>query len=144
MAKKQPDLIIESHPDDYTGLPFLTLVKFHEEHLLCIVDNIDLKTIRAYVIDYCQSCDVDENVLLNLANDWWHDVDMKMIPFSFYVSKKGFAVQLSPVYREFTISHVMRIVGPVPYYEMVELSGIKKRKKSKATANALSNVVSFT
>lgn len=136
MAKNnKPELVIEQHPETYTGLKFLSLVKFQDDYLLCVIDNIDEKTLRTFVLDYCTGAGINESEFILLVNEWWESVDYRKLPLSIFLSKRGYAEHSSKIFREFDISNVVRIVGPVSYYEMKEIDLVRKRKRSKKKNN---------
>ena len=70
MAHNSYPLIIEQHPDNYTGYPFITLIVYGESQLLTIIDNQDKHNIYAYVLDFCQIEHIDEQLILKIANNW--------------------------------------------------------------------------
>jgi hypothetical protein len=121
-------LIVEEHPEDYEGYPFITLIQYRDEHYLSIIDNADEKTIHAYVLDYCGPANVSENHLVDIAAEWW-DNRKDRFPISFEFSRLGLTDQVSKIHRSFNIEYVKRIIGPLPKFEMSETSSVKRRKR---------------
>ena len=127
--KKQPaPLIIEQHPKDYTGFPFITLVQYHKTSLLCIVDNTDDNVIRAYVLDTCGPAGVDEEMVVEAAQDWFDNYS-NAYPISIHFSKIGISQITSKIYRTINIEFVSRAIGPVPKYPLLTNKSIKRRRR---------------
>jgi len=121
-------LIVEEHPDDYEGYPFITLIQYRDEHYLAIIDNADDKAIHAYVLDYCGPEQVSENSIVDIAADWWEE-RRDRFPISFEFSRLGLTNEVSRIHKSFNIEYVKRIIGPLPKFEMSEVSSVKRRKR---------------
>ena len=132
-AKHVMPLIVESHPNDYTGYPFITLIKFRQEHILTIIDNSDDKSIIAYVLDDCGPAKVSEELLVTIANEWY-DHNSDNYPLSIEFSKRGVHDQFGLILRTFNIEFISRIIGPVPYYEMDEALAVKRKRRKPISA----------
>lgn len=144
-AKHSMPLIVEKHPDDYTGYPFITLIKFRQEHILTIVDNSDDKTLISYVLDDCGPAKVNEELLILIANEWHNSG--RRYPLSIELSKRGVNDHFSPILRTFSLEFVSRIIGPVPLYKMDQAIVVKrKRRKPISTAVEIrrNNIVNLT
>jgi hypothetical protein len=127
-------LIIEPHPVDYVGLPFLTLVQYRKQPMLAIIDNLDTDAIRAYVLDMCGPEDIDEEVILTAAAEWYatnrHD-----IPVSIEFSRMGLTPLTTRIYRVLNVEFVSRIIGPVPKFPMNTVKSVKRRRRRVLPAN---------
>jgi len=121
-------LIIEQHPEHYEGYPFITLLQYCEEDLLVIVDNANDKTITAYVLDYCAASNVDEELVIKVATDWYF-VSNRSHPLSIEFSRQGLAHAVSAIYKSFSVPFVSRAIGTIPKFEMNEIVSIKRRRK---------------
>lgn len=130
MKSTKPDLIIEPHPQSYEGYPFITLVKFQYDYVLCIVDNVDDKTLKAYVLDECAAVNLNEKAIIQVAEQWYNDKSDRY-PLSIEFSHRGLSPHVSEIFKEFDLNHITRIVGPVPRYEMKEIKNVRRRKKRK-------------
>lgn len=133
MAKKRTrgnpiPLIVENHPDDYDGYPFITLIQYRNQHVLAIVDNADNKTIRSYVLDLCGPAMVDEEQIIKIATEWW-DNKKDAYPISFEFARLGLTNKVSAIYRTYAIEYVIRVIGPLPKFEMNEVRSVKRRKR---------------
>jgi len=121
-------LIVEKHPEDYQGYPFITLIQYKDQDLLIIVDNVDEKNIDAYVLDLCGPENIDEEHMINVVSVWW-DERRERFPVSFEFSRLNETSQVSKIFRTFHIEYVTRVIGPLPHFEMNEASKIRRRKR---------------
>lgn len=121
-------LIIEEHPDNYNGYPFITLIQYRNQHVLAVIDNMTPKKIKAYVLDLCGPAKVDEEEIINVASEWY-EFDYERHPISIEFSKRGLSNYVSPIYREFNVDFVTRIIGPVPRFDMSTIHSIKRRRR---------------
>ena len=64
-------LIVEPHPKDYSGYPFIKLVQYRKLPMLVIVDNIDDEVLRTFVLDLCGPEGIDEDILFRTAANWY-------------------------------------------------------------------------
>ena len=107
MKKKKPinhsiPLIVEQHPLDYKGYPFITLIQYRKQHILTVVDNTTDKTIRAIVLDLCGPENVNENEVINVAARWYEH-NRNNYPVSFEFSKLGMGHQIEKILKSYNI-----------------------------------------
>lgn len=121
-------LIIEPHPQEYDGLPFVTLIQYSRDALLTIVDNIDGDVIRAFVLDLCGPESVDEEMIINVANEWYTTLH-GTVPLSVEFSRRGLTHISSKIYRTLNIEYVSRIIGPVISYPTSEVKRVRRRRR---------------
>ena len=121
-------LIVEPHPKDYTGYPFLTLVQYRKNPMLVIVDNADDEILRTFVLDLCGPEGISEDVLFKTAL-YWYENNRGNFPISVEFSKIGLTPQTSRIYRALNIEFVSRVIGPVPTYPMKTVKSIKRRRR---------------
>ena len=121
-------LIIEEHPADYDGYPFITLIEFRDNHLLGIIDNATDKMVKAYILDLCGPSSVNEEIVIKVAADWYSK-SKDRYPISFEFSKMGMSDDVKLIYKSFPIGFVTRIIGPIPKFEMNEVKSVKRRRK---------------
>jgi hypothetical protein len=119
-------LIIESHPENYDGYPFVTLIEHLGEHYLTIIDSINEKYIHTYVLDLCKPEGIDENKLIKIAEAWYATAK-KDHPLSIEFSIKGYTESAEKVLRSFSLKFTTRCIGPV-FYVNERLSSPSKRK----------------
>ena len=122
-------LIVEPHPADYDGYPFITLIEYRKEHTLTLVDNSNDKIVKAYVLDMCGPANVDEELLISVAKHWYDGNGLYRYPVSFTLSKFGLAGEASKIYRSFNIEYITRVIGPLPKFEMKEVKSVKRRRR---------------
>jgi hypothetical protein len=128
--KPTAPLIIETHPQDYNGYPFLTLVQYRKVPILVVVDNMDTETIRAFVVDLCDPEGLDKELLFKIAEDWFEH-DKNLFPISIAFSKLGITAQMSKIYRVLNIELVSRVIGPAPKFPMSEIKSVRRRRRKQ-------------
>lgn len=121
-------LIIEPHPKDYSGFPFITLIQYRKSPMLVIVDNADEEVIRTFVLDLCGPEQVDEELVITAAQDWYTE-NRSNWPISIEFSRRGLTPITSKIYRALNVEFVSRIIGPVPKYPMGTVKSIKRRRR---------------
>lgn len=126
--KKTIPLIVEPHPKEYVGFPFITLIQYRKAPILTIVDNADDETIRAFVLDLCGPEEINEELLLDIATNWY-DNSRPNYPISVEFSKRGLTLAVSKIYRVLNIEFVSRVIGPVPKYPMSTIKSVKRRRR---------------
>lgn len=127
-------LVIEPHPHDYVGLPFLTLIQYRKSPMLAIIDNIDVDTIRAYVLDMCGPEGVDEELIITAAAAWYA-TNRHSIPLSVEFSRNGLTPLATKIYRVLNVEFVSRIIGPVPKFPMDSVKSVKRRRRRLLPTN---------
>lgn len=128
-SKKSPaPLIVEAHPKDYSGFPFITLVQYRKHPMLAIIDNATDDVIRAFVLDLCGPEKVDEELIIQVAAEWYLN-NRQNIPISVEFSRLGIAAATSKIYRTLNVEFVSRVIGPVPRYPMSTVKSIKRRRR---------------
>ena len=127
-------LIVENHPEDYDGYPFITLIQYRDQHLLGIIDNITDKMIKAYILDFCGPTEVDEERVINIASEWYTN-SRERYPLSFEFSKRGMSDEVKAIYRSYAVGFVTRVIGPLPRFEMGEVKSVKRRRRKPISSN---------
>lgn len=127
-------LIVESHPDDYQGYPFITLIQYRKTHVLSIVDNSDDQSIKLYVLDLCGPEQVKEEKVIEIASQWYESARTQH-PLSVEFSKRGITNETGRIYRTFNTEFVTRVIGPLPRFEMSEVIRVKRRKRKPISPN---------
>ncbi len=126
--KKKLPLIVEPHPDNYNGYPFITLIQYKHQHLISIIDNADDKVIKAYVLDFCGPEGVNEEGILHAAGVWYENSRTRY-PVSVEFSKLDITADTSKILRTFSIDSVSRVIGPIARFAMNTGIKIKRRKR---------------
>jgi hypothetical protein len=133
--KKNAPLVVEPHPKEYAGFPFITLIQYRKQPMLAIVDNVDDDTIKAFVLDLCGPEQVNEETIISIAAEW--EAESKaQYPLSIEFSRRGLTPITSKIYRAMSLEFVSRVIGPVPRYPMDAVKSIKRRRR-KPISNAL-------
>lgn len=128
-TKKAPaPLIIEAHPKDYSGFPFITLIQYRKHPMLTIVDNATDDLIRVFVLDLCGPEKVDEELIIRVAAEWYNNSRLS-IPISVEFSRLGVIAGASKIYRTLNVEFVSRVIGPVPRYPMSAVKNVKRRRR---------------
>lgn len=127
-------LIVEEHPKNYEGYPFITLIQYRDQHLLGIIDNTTDKMIKAYILDLCAPTRVNEEQIIEVAKKWYSTAKDRY-PLSFEFSKLGLSEEVKGVYRSYAVGFVTRIIGPLPRFEMAEVKSVKRRRRKVISAN---------
>lgn len=126
--KHMRHIIVEPHPQDYTGYPFVALVQHKQTSYIAIIDNVNEKHIKAYVLDLCEPEGLSEKSIIDLAAEWY-DCSVTKHPISVEFSKRGISNVVGKIYRTFNLDAVVRIIGHVSYFPINEVYKIKRRKK---------------
>ncbi len=133
-SKKGPvPLIIEAHPKDYKGYPFITVIVYRKQPMLAIVDNADDETIKAFVLDYCGAEGVNEEQLILTAAEWYQ-TNRAAFPVSIEFSRRGLVQETSKIYRSLSMEFISRVIGPVPKFPMGSIKQIKRRRRKPIPA----------
>ena len=126
-------LIVEAHPVGYDGYPFITLLQYRQQHILTIIDNVDRKTIKAYVLDDCGPTNVNEELVISVAVEWYTK-SKDHYPLSFEFSRMGLTDEVSPIYKKFNIDFVSRLIGPTTTFDMANVLSTKRRRRKELPA----------
>lgn len=128
-------LIIEPHPKEYVGYPFITLIQYRDEHILSIIDNADDKHIKAYVLDRCGPEQISEEMIIQIA-DKWYENNSEKYPISFEFSRLQLSSVTHKIYKKFNMEFVTRVIGPLYKFPMNKVESTKRRRK-KSIPNGL-------
>ena len=126
-SRKSVPLIIEEHPQNYSGLPFITLIQYRKQPILTVVDNVDDTCVRAFVLDLCGPEHVSEELFINVVNQWY--TTSRHIPLSIFLSREGLTNLSSRIYRSLSTEFISRIIGPIQKYPFDTVVSIKRRRR---------------
>jgi len=135
MKKQAAPLIVEQHPKDYNGFPFITLIQYHKTPLLCIIDNATDYVIRAFVLDICGPAGVNEEMVIGAAQVWSEEGLSNNFPVSVHFGKLGINFETAKIYRTINIEFVSRAIGPVPRFPMETVRSVKRRRRKPLPPN---------
>lgn len=137
--QQQVPIIIEPHPEEYEGYPFITLFQYKQDHILTIVDNSTDKKVSALVLDFCGPEHVDEQFVIDIASEWYKAGSP--YPISIEFSKRGFSGVVNRLFKAFEMEFITRVIGPLPRFEM-ETEQTKRRRKRSVPKSAAKNQTS--
>lgn len=142
-TKQVVPLIVEPHPEGYTGFPFITLLQFRHEHLLTIIDNSDEKQIKSYILDLCGPKNVDEKLILSVAQ-YWYDNNRDKHPLSIEFARRDLTPVSALIYHTFDTEFISRVIGPLPKFAMDSNIKVKKRRRKNISKSITTkNIISF-
>lgn len=133
--KRQVPLIVEQHPEDYTGLPFITLIQYNNQSHLTVVDNAEDKFISAFVLDLCGPESIDQQAFFDVVSEWY-ETSKDDHPLSIALSMRGLTNVISRIHKTFNIDFVSRVIGPIHKFPMQPKKSIRRRKRKDIPKNA--------
>lgn len=126
--KTTAPLIVEPHPKDYKGYPFITLIQYRKQHFLTIIDNVDGESIKAYVLDLCGPENVNEDKIIQIAHSWFAESSAKH-PISVEFSKRGVTGETGKILKTYSLEFISRVIGPVYQFPISTVKSVKRRKR---------------
>lgn len=135
-------LVVENHPKQYKGFPFITYIQFHNSDVLAVVDNIHNKQLQCFVLDLCQPEEIDEASFIEIAARWYQDHSHR-VPLSVYMNQLGLDNSTNKIYRTYNIEFITRIVGPLFTYPINEVVVTRRKKRKSPVPQPRSKVVSI-
>lgn len=135
-------LVVENHPKQYKGFPFITYIQFHNSNVLALVDNVHNKQLQCFVLDFCQPEEIDEATLIEIASQWYADHSHR-VPLSVYMNQIGVNGSTDKLYRTYNIEFITRIVGPLFTYPINEVVVTRRKKRKSPIPQAKTKVVSL-
>jgi hypothetical protein len=121
-------LLIEEHPEDYIGFPFITLIQYKKQPLLTIVDNINDSSVKAYVLDLCRSENINEDLIVTVAANWFYN-NSANYPVSIEYSKQNLLETTSKIYKILNIEFITRVIGPTFRFPTNQVSSVRRRRR---------------
>lgn len=126
-------LVIEPHPKDYKGYPFITLLMYRKQHMLAIIDNTNEQSVEAFILDLCAAEGINEERLILVASEWY-EKSRDRYPISIEFSKRGLTCDTARIYRSLNTEHITRVIGPVPNFPMDTVRSVKRRRRKAVPA----------
>lgn len=68
-----------------TKFPFLSYIRFRNEDLVGVVQNVDSQVVSFFVYNYLTTTN-DKTAFLNLSQEWW-DNSNRMIPIDIFLKE---------------------------------------------------------
>lgn len=130
MASKKTTapLIVEPHPKDYKGYPFITLIQYRKQHFLTIVDNVYNDNIKAYVLDMCGPESISEDQIIQIAHEWY-ETNSKKFPISVEFSRRGVTNETGKILKTYSVEFVSRVIGPINQFPISTVKSVRRRKR---------------
>ncbi len=130
----QPELIIEDHPEDYTGAPWVTLVKYHDDKIhLVVVNCLAEEYLWAYALEAMSP--TEQNIFHIVCAEYWESV-LYSEPVRLRVSMDQWLVErelthlFGPKISGYYVDNISRIIGPVRYSTpLPPKSKVRRRKR---------------
>lgn len=131
--RKVADLIIEDHPEDYSGPEWLTLVHYINHSKLVVVDTLDKTYLWGYNFEDFVSPERD---LFIMMMDMYWESDLygeplrNRVPVHEWIIDRGMVEIFGPRLVAYNINDILRVVGPVRYADPEsEKVNVKRRKR---------------
>lgn len=139
VPKRYP-FFVEPHPDNYNGYHPLSIIEFDDVSFLPsgektdfgIIDNIflavnakDWRRVRYLSISEVERVNMDACLLI--LNQWDEN-----IPLSVFCDKIGISPIIRHAWRVVNTQHIVRIIGPVYYFDVGQNTTTKRRKVKRS------------
>ena len=125
VKKKIPPLLIE-HQDDDTNMHLFSMIEYHRNEYICIIDDITSVEIKAFILDKHFNDIIDRSHLISEAIQWFYSASHRH-QLSIELAKKGLTELIGPLYRKFELNGVSRVIGKPFIYP--QLSKVKVKRK---------------
>ncbi len=135
-AKKadQPELIIEDHPENYEGAPWITLVRYHDnKNHLVVVNYLAEEYLWGYSLE---AMSVPEQQVFHVVCEEYWDSVLYNEPVRIRVSMDQWLVErelshiFGPKITGYYVDNISRIIGPVRYSTpLPPKSKVRRRKR---------------
>lgn len=123
---KIPPLIIERIADD-TNLGFLSVIEFRRTEYFGIIDNITHTHVKAYTFENIRPDAISVNEFISTIIRWYYS-ESYYKPLSVSLSRLGLTSITAPLYKNFELNGVSRIVGNPFMYSQFNEAQTKKKK----------------
>lgn len=128
-----PTLIVEPHPEDYNGVPWVTLIQYVGKNHLLVVNTLENDYLWGYSIEAMPNDECE--VFYHLMDDYWYsrmygDFTRKYVPPDQWINERGFSSIFGHRLAAYQTSNIIRVVGPVREpEELSQRRRIKRRKR---------------
>lgn len=123
----QHSVIVEPHPEGYSGPEFLTLIEYGSDTFLTIVDYVTSTSVSAYILDMCESQKMDDLAIVTLVQYNWKNYSTK--PISTLFGSLGMAQRMATIHRTFALSDINRVIGRFPVHDLSPSKTVKRRRR---------------
>jgi len=128
-----PTIIVEPHPDDYTGVPWVTLIQYVGKNHLLVVNTLESDYLWGYSIEGMRDAEVD--VFYHLMEEYWYSKMYDGFTRTFispdqWINERGFGSVFGQRIAAYNTSSIIRVVVPVREpEELSERRRIRRRKR---------------
>lgn len=126
MKIKAPPLILEKVSDE-TNLHFLSFIEYKRKDYVGVIDNITQHHVKAYVFENIRPNSINLNDFMTTVIKWYYSESYKK-PLSISISQQGLSNITSPLYKQFDINGISRIVGQPFIFDHFNNQSVKKKK----------------
>lgn len=130
----QPELIIEEHPADYQGVPWITLVKYHDNKThLVVVNCLAEEYLWAYALEAMSP--PEQQVFHAICGEYWdallyNEPARIRVPMNQWLVERELSHLFGPKISGYYVDNISRIIGPVRYSTpLPPKSRVKRRKR---------------
>jgi hypothetical protein len=131
MRKKIPPLIIDN-VENLSNLHMLSIIEYHRQEYVCIVDNLTANDLKVYVITD-NSPFISSKLLISEAIYWFYHCSSYQ-QLSVYLANKEIAFLASPLYKSFELAGISRVVGKIFQYPTYHKPKVKRRRVTPISA----------
>ena len=113
-----PSLVIESHPEDYEGVPWATLIQYAGRARLVVVNTLELDFLWAYGIENMNTQEYE--IFYEVMEDYWtrtlygEPVRARVSPDQ-WISERKLGSIFGKIISAYSVENISRIIGPVRY-----------------------------
>lgn len=114
--KNSPTLIIESHPEDYVGVPWATLIQYAGKSRLVVVNTLEADYLWAYGIENMP--EQEGKVFYQVMEEYWvstlygEPVRNRISPDQ-WISERKLGRIFGKRITAYNVENISRIIGPV-------------------------------
>lgn len=114
--KNSPTLIIESHPEDYQGVPWATLIQYAGKARLVVVNTLEADYLWAYGIENMSG--QEGEIFYQVMEEYWigtlyGEPVRKRISPDQWISERKLGSVFGKLIMAYSVENISRIIGPV-------------------------------
>jgi len=113
-----PELIIETHPSDYDGAPWATLIQYVGKYHLVVVNTLEPDYLWGYSIESMSNEECD--VFCIIMDQYWeatlyNDPLRNHIAPDQWITERNLSSIFGRVMTAYSTENIVRVIGPVRY-----------------------------
>lgn len=128
-----PPLVIEAHPKEYDGVPWVTVIQYSNVPRLVVICTLEKDYLWAYSIE--SMTDEQRDVFYVVMERYWEEtlydepLHTRVGPDR-YLIEKGLGPIFGSLLTAYTVENISRLIGPVRYPQIdPPKSQIRRRKR---------------